>query len=549
MTLPAHQTDRPLTVGFWIETPPDHALHGEGIARTAAAVIRGLTRRDDTRVVVAVASWSARPVEHLLDDWAVPRERVEIMTSRAREPFVVRQRRRMRRARRGWASRLYAAVARLVHTDAAQWVFEKVSGVTSWPAAALLALAGALLLAPVLLIAGLVLAGAVLTAAVGRRLRRMRGNADTRWRVRLRTLKSQAYGYLRDAVVRNEFQLLARRATRGTHVDVWFITHPGSVHALRLKAPAVVAVPDLVYTDFPTCFDTHWARQTDERVRRVVARARSVISYSEHVARRHVERHLGVPREAVHVMPHAPFDAARALREDSADAGRTDHQRAVRIVERFLEERRARAVSDAGLDAYLRGFPFGEVPYLFVTSQVRPTKNYLNLFRAFEVLLRTRYRNVKLVMTGDLTSFDGQALQRHVDSRRLHLDILSVPAMPERVHAAFLHLAAVTVVPTLFEGGFPFPFSESLSVETPVLMSDIPVARAVVPGALAPLMLFDPTDVHAMVERIDWALSNRQSLLNAERPFFAQLSTRTWDDVAADYRRVFAAAASSSPIG
>jgi glycosyltransferase involved in cell wall biosynthesis len=102
------------------------------------------------------------------------------------------------------------------------------------------------------------------------------------------------------------------------------------------------------------------------------------------------------------------------------------------------------------------------------------------------------------------------------------------------------------VVPTLFEGGFPFPFSESLSVGTPVVMSDISVTREVVPPDLQPVMLFDPYDVEAIADRIAWALDHRSVLLARQRPFHAALQRRTWHDVAGEYRATLITAAGDS---
>ena len=57
----------------------------------------------------------------------------------------------------------------------------------------------------------------------------------------------------------------------------------------------------------------------------------------------------------------------------------------------------------------------------------------------------------------------------HLVRAHLQTDVISVPGLPSDVHAAFFQLARLTVVPTMFEGGFPFPFCESLSVGTPVV--------------------------------------------------------------------------------
>jgi hypothetical protein len=66
---------------------------------------------------------------------------------------------------------------------------------------------------------------------------------------------------------------------------------------------------------------------------------------------------------------------------------------------------------------------------------------------------------------------------------------------------------------------FPFPFTESLSVDTPVLMSSIPVTRETLPPDLARFTLFDPYHVNDIADRIAWGVLHRQELLAKQKPF------------------------------
>jgi glycosyltransferase involved in cell wall biosynthesis len=120
--------------------------------------------------------------------------------------------------------------------------------------------------------------------------------------------------------------------------------------------------------------------------------------------------------------------------------------------------------------------------------------------------------------------------------------VIALPGLPSDVHAALFLLARLTIVPTFFEGGFPFPFCESLSLGVPVVMSAIPVTRDVIPASLHPLVLFDPYSVDEMAQRMDWALDHRDELLSLELPVDRALRRRTWDDVAAEYVDVLGSA-------
>ena len=325
-----------------------------------------------------------------------------------------------------------------------------------------------------------------------------------------------------------EFSGLARSANR-RGVDVWFVPHPTAHRARALTAPIVVAVPDLVYVHMPEVFPPSLTSDIDLRVRRLVPRAAAVISYSRFVADRHVSAYLGVDPSRVHVVPHGSFDAAARLAARPGD-GPGRRARAAQLVRDFL-----------GSQAPVR---FEEIEYLFVTTQVRPYKNYLNLFSAFARLRSRRSAPLKLVFTGSLDALlEGVPVREHLVRAGLEADVISMSSLPSDVHAAFFQLAVLTVVPTLFEGGFPFPFYESLSVDTPVVISAIPVTLEIVPQDLQPVMLFPPNDVAAMAGRIEWALGHRSELLRRQQALFVELRRRTWADAAKDYVAILKGAA------
>jgi hypothetical protein len=130
-------------------------------------------------------------------------------------------------------------------------------------------------------------------------------------------------------------------------------------------------------------------------------------------------------------------------------------------------------------------------------------------------------------------------MQDFINEHHLNSDVLSVYGLPRRVHAAYYACATLSVAPTLFEGGFPGPFSESLSVGTPVLLSDIPVVRELLPPEILSVITFDPYNIDLMVEKIDWGIRNRNALFGIENDFFLTLKKRTWNDVIQDYINVF----------
>ena len=175
--------------------------------------------------------------------------------------------------------------------------------------------------------------------------------------------------------------------------------------------------------------------------------------------------------------------------------------------------------------------------FLLYTSQIRPSKNVNQLIKAFYQLLHKKHEPIKLILTGNPN--DDPSTMNLVSTLGLERDVLFLPRIPTRVMAALYHLSTVAVNPTLFEGGFPFTFSEAYSVGTPSIMSRIPVVQDVVTDPdLQKKMLFDPYNIDDMVERIYWGLQHREELFNNQQPIYYQLQNRSWSLVAEEYMEV-----------
>jgi glycosyltransferase involved in cell wall biosynthesis len=185
-----------------------------------------------------------------------------------------------------------------------------------------------------------------------------------------------------------------------------------------------------------------------------------------------------------------------------------------------------------------RTYGSGNVRFLFYASQLRPNKNVLTLLRAYEWLLRRQAISHKLVLTGHPR--DVPSVREFIAETGIENDVLFLHKLSERELAACYRLADLAINPSLSEGGFPFTFSEAVSVGTPTVMARIPVTTEHLGSEpVAVSMLFDPYDWRALADRIVWALSNRSGLYRAQREFFDRtVARRTWDDVVDDHIRV-----------
>ena len=306
---------------------------------------------------------------------------------------------------------------------------------------------------------------------------------------------------------------------------LWIVPDPGWEAALGLPGRLVVNVADIVYREYPLLGVPPATIRAHQRGLAALAeRAEAVVCFSEYVARRQVRPALAGSERPVVVVPHAP------LVTPAADV---DEATSRRHLARDLRRHFATSVQ-GGPHRFFCDFPFERVDYLLVSSKCRPYKNYAGAIDAYECVLRRHRRDVKLVVTGALSS--DPALGAELARRGLVFDVVEATNLPEPIHARLLRHARALVIPTFFEGAMPFGFAEAVGVGTPVAFSRIPVVEELLTDAeLAAPEAFVPADVDGMVSAILHVLDHPAEVLARQRLVYARLGRRTWADVARDY--------------
>jgi glycosyltransferase involved in cell wall biosynthesis len=262
-------------------------------------------------------------------------------------------------------------------------------------------------------------------------------------------------------------------------------------------------------------------------VEAAIARCDDFVTYSEHVKWHTLVDHYQIEPHRVSVVRHG--------------ANHLDDQLIVRSKDQpGAADAFARALLREALDKSVgnRFVPLlahAEFKFLFYASQFRPNKNIITLLRAFDHLLKRRYCGHKLILTGDPTFTPDIA--DFIQANNLENDVLCLHGLSIPELAACYRLADLAINPSLSEGGFPFTFSEALSVDTPVVMADIAVTAEVIGEAdFYAAMTFDPYDWRSAAERIDWALEHLEDLRSCQRAFYQSvLIGRKWANVVDDY--------------
>ena len=302
-------------------------------------------------------------------------------------------------------------------------------------------------------------------------------------------------------------------------VDYWYIPSVFWKETKDITKKKITIVPDLVYAEFSHLYYTDpvmvW---TGNNIDKLLETDMQIACYSKYVGERHLVQLRNIMPEKISVIPHALLDLSKHLNQ-----GLTADE----ILKNFLRNNGAVLPQWK----YLKDFPLADGKFLIYSSQFRFHKNIFFLLHVLNTLIKREHMNIKLI----LTCANYAPLMPLMYELNLERDVLFLPQVPESVLAALNAKAALSVNPSLFEGGFPFTFGEAYSVGVPSVMADIPVTREYVDAVLAEKMLFDPYNKEDAVAKIKWALQNRLELLKLEKALFDRIGKRSWGDVAEEY--------------
>lgn len=178
--------------------------------------------------------------------------------------------------------------------------------------------------------------------------------------------------------------------------------------------------------------------------------------------------------------------------------------------------------------------------YIFYPTQFRPYKNAVTMVKAWGRLVRAGV-DLDLVVTGDIESDEAAMAVVKRENLRQRLVMLS-DISDSDLYAAYRE-ARMVVVPTLFEGGFPWQAMEAMACSVPVAMADIPVVRERLKVCgiekSDDLLLFEPFDYNTLEGHMKTALSSRDIIVEAQHAIYMKINEYSWEDCAREYQKVF----------
>lgn len=311
-------------------------------------------------------------------------------------------------------------------------------------------------------------------------------------------------------------------------VVAWLVL--GSHHSIAkfIRAKRITIVPDIKFMDFPTLTMDDASAVEHYHFLKGLTESEYLICNSAYVKQKHLVESFNIDPDKVLIVPHQSMDLAVQFNQASLDRdGLVGFEQESKQI---LQQYRKQFLVN---DIYLKDYDFGSMHYI-LSSNVQSYNNMFSLIKAYEFLLRKRSLNIKLMIVGDLGH--DERIQSYIVARRLQYDVIFLTNISSKVLAALNHLAICAVNPSLFEKGFPFSFTEAYSVGTPSVMSDIPVvATEIEEEKLRECMLFDPYNLNDMVDKIEWAIKNREKLYQLQASFYEKLQLRSENFVLKEY--------------
>jgi len=538
-------------IGIFLAYAPEQSIKSHGISRLLSFMLTGMLQNDDTQVVIATPAWFEKNITEFMQDQHIDTKKVKLLTTSG-IPYILRIKQFLSRRKSsninafilskkiGYLQKLLTHGKKYLFSLFMHWM--SISSAPKFIGATILICLTGIILSPVLLVALVAYLGFRIVRKWYRFNKKIVKTAYHKPRsflmnhrftqILFAQLAELKHGILARIIYselrHRELSKLIRIINSKPEISVWFVPTLFWPEIKAIKAKKIIAAPDVVFVDFPTYFSDQASAQTYQRIAETISAGDHFICYSEHVKQKHLVEAFSVSPDKITVISHGSIDLSVLFTKNAIKkTGMTQRHQSIQILRNYQK-------CELQQHPYLFDYNISDMRFIFYSSQLRPYKNFHNLVRAYEILLRERFVNIKLIVTGDIKS--DPELYQYILDKRLQFDVISLYDVPAEVLAALNHLAVCAVNPTLFEGGFPFTFTEAYSVGTPSIMSAIPAVTADVKDEnLRQHMLFDPYDLNDMVNKIEWAIKNHTKLFELQAPLYQTFKQRNWNLVAKEY--------------
>lgn len=521
--------------GIYLSYAPTVDLRHEGLGRYLAAFLKGAAGRNDIQFILLCPSWSRDGLIELFNSEGVPKDAFLIISPDTKPwilkffellTFIKKKKRHKKR------SGLNIFAKKIVH-NFYNFFIQKLThahgfwGLFQILILVILSLFLVVILSPLLIISCILFFIVLVSKVFERKFKKIFNYLKYGIKKVLSSPKDSKFVFhMYKSMEEMESERMLKLANKLSDIAAWYSPTAFWPAFNLLRSPKLLCVPDVVLSDFPSGFaDIGGDRFLDnfKRVEKTIVNANYYVTYSSAVKWNTLVDKYAIEPNNISVIHHAPNTLDRWVNVE----GFSDINTAAQT---YCKSLLLQAMKKSNNFNYSSNFSNADVKFLFYASQFRPNKNIFTLLRAYNYLLRKKFITHKLILTGRISQMPevGKFIRKH----NLQNDILCLNGLSVQQLAACYKLADLAVNPSLSEGGCPFTFTEALSVDTPVVMARIPVTEEVlVDPELQEMTFFDPYDWKDMASHIEWALNNRELLLDIQRKTYLTLSNRTWTDV------------------
>jgi len=322
--------------------------------------------------------------------------------------------------------------------------------------------------------------------------------------------------------------------------DVWLATNLLWPAFDSIKVTKVRVAPDLVTVPFAEGFSILAPAKYTDDIKKTIQNGQYFITYSCFIRDTLLVNDFGKKCGALRVIPHANNNLLHHI-DIYSNTRHLKYPSHVNVkYARFLTYMSGisqREYPWGWVNDYMCCLKWEDTRYIFYASQNRPSKNIVSLIKAYEYVLRRKYKQVKLVLTAN--PMGHIPVYNYVTEKNLQFDVIFMHGVSEAQLAGLYAGAELVVNPTLYEGGFPFTFAEGMSVGTPSVMGRIPQTLEGFEGYDCDEFLFDPHDWLDIADKICFGLDNREYLHDKQLPIYEKMNKRTWETVANEYVDAF----------
>jgi glycosyltransferase involved in cell wall biosynthesis len=323
-------------------------------------------------------------------------------------------------------------------------------------------------------------------------------------------------------------------------IDIWFNPDPFWTALQYVPGPKLSWFNDFIFCDYPSSYAATDVHDLLVKSKYAAVYIDHFVCVSDYVMRKHAVGYCELPSEKLSMIANPPIDHEGML-DISICQFKSDRLLAQKFIHSSLKKTLPRWQGQLERSLFLHhvvNYPFASNDFIFVSTANLPHRNLITVARALNLLVRTEFFSISVFTTAIMNMMGDSDLELYLKTECLFGDYLSVGKLADLERAVLYILASVTIHPSPFEGTFPLPFAESVSVGTPCIIPFRQAYAHFIPKRYWSCVFYEDSP-QALATRIRDIMANRADIAAEQLELLNFLRQATWDSVAAQYQNIF----------